>query len=103
MELSPLTMGLVGMGCLLGVAFYGLLVSRNLIKLVIALQIAVKAVLLGLVAAGAATGQVNLSQSMVSIVIVVDTIVAVIGIALAVQIRRVMGTLDVSKLASLKG
>jgi len=103
MDLSPWTIGLLGMGCLLGVAFYGLLVSRNLIKLVIALQIAVKAVLLGLVAAGAATGQVNLGQSMASIVIVVDTIVAVIGIALAVQIRRVMGTLDVSKLASLRG
>jgi NADH:ubiquinone oxidoreductase subunit K len=103
MDLSPWTIGLIGTGCLLGVGFYGLLVSRNLIKLVIALQISVKAVLLGLVAAGAATGQINLGQSMASIAIIVDTIVAVIGIALAVQIRRVIGTLDVGKLTSLRG
>jgi len=103
MDISPLTIGLVGMFCLLGVGFYGLLVSRNLIKLVIALQILVKAVLLGLVAAGEAIGQINLGQSMASTVIVIDTIVAVIGIALAVQVRRTMGTLDVNKLASLRG
>ena len=36
-------------------------------------------------------------------VIVADTIVAVMGIALGVQIRRRVGTLDVRELSSLKG
>jgi NADH:ubiquinone oxidoreductase subunit K len=58
---------------------------------------------LGLVAAGSASGQVNLGQSLAITLIVADTIVAVIGIALGVQIRRRMGTLDIRDLSSLRG
>ncbi len=87
---------------LLGVGFYALLISRNLIKVVIALQILVKAVLLGLILAGNVQGQTSLAQSMALTVIVADTIVAVIGLALAVQIRRRLGTLDVQALSTLR-
>ena len=93
----------VGVIGLLGIGFYGLMVCRNLIKIVIALQILVKAALLGLMAAGNLNGQINLSQSMALTVIVADTIVAVMGIALGVQIRRRVGTLDVRELSRLKG
>jgi NADH:ubiquinone oxidoreductase subunit K len=103
MTISPLIFAAVGVVGLLGVGFYGLLVCRNLIKIVIALQVLVKAALLGLVAAGNISGQVNLGQSLAITVIVADTIVAVIGIALGVQIRRKMGTLDVRDLSSLRG
>ena len=103
MSLSPFIIAFVGVIGLLGIGFYGLMVSRNLIKIVIALQILVKAALLGLMAAGSLNGQINLSQSMALTVIVADTIVAVMGIALGVQIRRRVGTLDVRELSSLKG
>jgi len=58
--------------------------------------------LLALVAAGAAAGQPNLGQSLAATVIVADTVVAVVGLALAVQVRRQVGTLDVRALSSLK-
>lgn len=87
----------------MGVGLYGLLADRNLIKLIIALQILVKAALLGLIIAGNAGHQINLSQSLAITVIVADTVVAVVGIALAVQVRRRIGTLDVRDLARLKG
>ncbi len=103
MRLSPFTMAWIAVIGLLGIGFYGLMASRNLIKIVIALQILVKAALLGLVAAGNINGQINLSQSMVLTVIVADTIVAVMGIALGVQIRRRVGTLDVHDLSRLRG
>lgn len=103
MTLNPLTIALIGVIGLLLAGFYGLLVSRNLIKIVVALQILVKAALLGLVAAGSASGQVNLGQSLAITVIVADTVVAVIGMALGVQIRRHLGTLDVRDLSSLRG
>jgi NADH-quinone oxidoreductase subunit K len=103
MTLSPWTIALIGVIGLLGVGFYGLLVSRNLIKLIVALQILAKAALLGLVAAGGVSGQVNLGQSLAITVIVADTVVAVVGIALGVQIRRHMGTLDIRNLSSLRG
>lgn len=103
MTLSPLNIGMAGLLGLLGVGLYGLLIERNLIKLIIALQILVKAALLGLIIAGNATGQINLSQSLAITVIVADTVVAVVGIALVVQVRRRIGTLDVRDLARLKG
>lgn len=103
MTLSPLNIGMAGLLGLLGVGLYGLLIERNLIKLIIALQILVKATLLGLIIAGNANGQINLSQSLGITVIVADTVVAVVGIALVVQVRRRIGTLDVRDLARLKG
>ncbi len=103
MTLNPLTVALIGVIGLLMAGFYGLLVSRNLIKIVVALQILVKAALLGLVAAGSVSGQVNLGQSLAITVIVADTVVAVVGMALGVQIRRHLGTLDVRDLSSLRG
>jgi len=90
-------MGLVGAG------LYGLLITRNLIKVVNALQILVKGALLALVAAGQASEQVNLGQSLAVTVIVADTIVAVVGLGLAVQAKRLLGTLDVKALSNLRG
>jgi NADH-quinone oxidoreductase subunit K len=103
MTFSLLNIALVGVLGLLGVGLYGLLAVRNLIKIVIVLQILGKAALLALIAAGHASGQINLGQSLALTVIVADTVVAVIGVALAVQARRQLGTLDVKELAKLKG
>jgi NADH:ubiquinone oxidoreductase subunit K len=88
---------------LLGVGFYGLLASRNLIKVIVALQVMVKGAMLALVAAGAAQGQPALGQTLALTVIVADTIVAVVGLALAVQVRIRFGTLDIPKISSLRG
>jgi NADH:ubiquinone oxidoreductase subunit K len=98
-----LTYVLMGVLGLLGIGFYGLLFSRHLIRLVVALQILVKAAVLAFVLAGSASGRMQLAQSMAVTVIVADTVVAVIGLALAVQVRRHLGTLDVRDLSRLRG
>lgn len=87
---------------LAGIGLYGLLLSRNLIKIVVALQIMTKGVLLALVVAGKLQSQIGLGQSMALMVIITDTIVAVVGLALAVQVRRHVGTLDIKSLTSLR-
>ena len=87
---------------LIGIALYALLATRNLIKVIVALQLLVKGAILALVLAGRLTGQVDLGQSIGLTVIVADTIVAVIGLALAVQIRRYCGTLDLKELSTLR-
>lgn len=92
----------IGVLGLIGIGVYGLLITRNLIKVVIALQILAKGALLALVTAGSVSGKINLGQSLAVVVIVVDTIVAVIGLALALQVKRRMGTLDVKELSTLK-
>ena len=103
MSLTPLNIALAAILGLLGVGLYGLLAIRNLIKIVIVLQILGKAALLALIAAGQASGQVNLGQSLALTVIVADTVVAAIGLALAVQVRRRLGTLDARDLGKLRG
>jgi NADH:ubiquinone oxidoreductase subunit K len=80
-----------------------LLITRNLIKVVMVLQILVKAVILALLLAGRMSGNIALGQSTAATVIVADTIVAVVGLALAVQVRRRFGTLDVPKISTLRG
>jgi NADH-quinone oxidoreductase subunit K len=87
---------------LAGVGFYCLLATRNLIKVIIGLQLMIKGVAMAFILGGNLTGQVNLAQTMALTVIVADTIVAVMGLALAVQVRHRLGTLDIKALSTLK-
>ena len=103
MTLTPLNAVLFGIVLLLVVGFYGLLITRNLIKIVLVLQILVKAVVVALVLGGKASGNLGLGQSLAATVIVADTVVAVVALALAVQVRRRVGTLDLAKISSLRG
>lgn len=103
MNMTSLNIILVGIAALFGVGLYGLLITRNLIKIVMVLQILVKGVILALVFAGKLSGNLGLGQSIAATVIVADTIVAVVGLALAVQVRRRFGTLDVPQISTLKG
>lgn len=93
--------GVVILG-LLGIGLYALLAVRNLIKVIIALQIMVKGVLVAFILAGRLRGDMAMAQSMALTIIVSDTIVAVVGLALAVQIRRHVGTLDIKALTTLR-
>lgn len=102
MTLTPVQIFLTISLLLAGIGLYGLLIVRNLIKVVVALQIMTKGAMLALVVAGNLNGQVNLGQSMALMVIIADTIVAVIGLALAVQVRRHLGTLDIKALTTLR-
>lgn len=100
--MSLLQLSFITIVFLLGVGLYGLLVSRHLIKVIIALQIVVKSALLAIVVAGDAVGRINLAQSIAMTVIVVDTIAAVLALALVVQIKRRTGSLDAAELGQLQ-
>ncbi len=102
MNISIASLVFVAVLGLLGVGLYALLATRNLIKVIVALQILVKGAMLALVLAGRLRNAVNEAQSLALTVIVADTIVAVIGLTLAVQIRQRLGTLDIKALTSLR-
>ena len=87
---------------LFGIGLYCLLITRNLIRLVIGLQILVKGSMLTLVFVGQSQGSPSLGQSMALTVIVADTIVAVVGLAVAVQVKRIVGSLDIADISKLK-
>jgi NADH-quinone oxidoreductase subunit K len=100
--LTPVTILIAGVVGLLAVGLYGMLTIRNLFQIVIALQILVKGAVLALVVAADYAGQLNLGQSLAVTVIVADTVVAVIGMALAVQVKQHVGTVDVKVLSTLR-
>ena len=100
--MTILQLSFLGIILLLAIGLYALLVSRHLIKVIIALQIMVKAAILALVVAGEAVGRIHLAQSIAMTVIVVDTIAAVLALALVVQIKRRTGSLDTAELATLR-
>jgi NADH:ubiquinone oxidoreductase subunit K len=93
---------LLAVFCLAGTGLYSLLITRNLIKVVVGIQLLVKGVILAFILAGNLSQNIDAAQTMGLTIIVADTIVAVIGLALAVQIRLRTGSLDVRSLSSLK-
>ncbi len=87
---------------LVAVGIYGLLILRNLIKVVVALQVFAKGTILVMVAAGGMSGHPAIGQSLAITVIVADTVVTVIALALAIQVRRWCGTLDSRAISTLR-
>lgn len=87
---------------LVAIGLYGLLVTRSLIRVIVALQILVKGAMVALLLAGRLSGQVQTGQSLALTVIVADTIVAVVALSFAVQVRKHFGSLDVQALTTLK-
>jgi NADH-quinone oxidoreductase subunit K len=102
MNITIVNVSLLVVLMLLGIGFYGFLMARNLMKIIVAMQVLAKAAMLALVMAGRYSGQINLGQSLAITVIVADTIVVVVALALAVQVRRYFGTLDVKALTTLR-
>jgi multisubunit Na+/H+ antiporter MnhC subunit len=87
---------------LVAIGIYGLLILRNLIKIVVALQVIAKGTILVMVAAGGLAGKPAIGQSLAITVIVADTVVTVMALALAIQIRRWNGTLDTRVISRLR-
>ncbi len=96
------TIAMVAVLCLVAIGIYGLLITRNLIKIVVALQVFAKGTILVMVAAGGISGKPAIGQSLAITVIVADTVVTVMALALAIQIRRWCGTLDARGISRLR-
>ena len=62
----------------------------------------VKGAMIALVLAGKLSGQLQTGQTLALTVIVADTIVSVVALAFAVQVRRQFGTLDLQALSTLR-
>ena len=96
---------LCGMGVvlLLIVGFYSLLTTRNLVRMVIALEILSKATTLALITSGYDTGQVGLAQALAITLIVIEVAVVVVAVAIILCVYRHTDSLDVAHLRELKG
>jgi multisubunit Na+/H+ antiporter MnhC subunit len=85
------------------VGVFLLLVQRNLLRIVLAVEVLAKGVTLVLLSAGVHRGAVPLMQSLIVTFIVVETILAAVLLAIIVVCQRNNASLDVRLLARLKG
>lgn len=87
---------------LMGIGIYCLLITRNLLKIIVALQVLIKGAMIAIIYAGDISGNMDLAQSMALTVIVADTIVAVVGLALSIQAREKTGSSTIQSISNLK-
>jgi NADH:ubiquinone oxidoreductase subunit K len=88
---------------LIGLGIYCLLTMKNMVKLLIGIEIIAKGVTLALIATGWTKNNLLLAQSLVISVIVVDVAVIATALAIVISINRHTKSLDVRKLTRLKG
>ncbi|HPW17294.1 MAG TPA: NADH-quinone oxidoreductase subunit K [Candidatus Aminicenantes bacterium] len=81
----------------------GLLAKRNLIKLLIAIEIVGKGVSLLLLSTGLAKAHILTAQALVVTYIVIEVSLVATALALIINIRRQTGGLDIRSLTRLKG
>ena len=82
---------------------YCLIVTRNMIRAIIGIELLIKAVTLLLILVGNVTGRQALAQSLVITIIVIEVVVAAIAAGIAVWVFRRTDSLDVRSLRNLKG
>ena len=83
---------------LLIVGFYSLIVTRNLIRILISLEILMKAVTLIIIAAGYVTKQTSLAQALIISMIIIEVVVIAVATSIVVGLFRKNGTLDSLKI-----
>jgi NADH-quinone oxidoreductase subunit K len=82
---------------------YCLLMTFNLIKVLIGLELMIKAVTLLLVVAGYFNGNMALAQSLVITLIVVEVVLMTVSVGVVLNIYFHTGNLDSRNIRSLKG
>jgi multisubunit Na+/H+ antiporter MnhC subunit len=85
------------------IGIYALLATRNLLRILIGMEILTKGVTLLLIAAGYLTGQVNVIQPVIITMIVVEVVIIAVAAGVVIAAYRGNGTVDVRSLRNLKG
>jgi len=83
--------------------FYCILLSFNMVRILIGIEILIKAATLLIILAGYVCGRTNLAQAIVITLIVIEIVFMVIAGGIALWAFRHNRTIDPRKLSSLKG
>ncbi|MCX8074176.1 MAG: NADH-quinone oxidoreductase subunit K [Clostridia bacterium] len=82
---------------------YCMIVSKNIIKLLIGFEIISKASIIAIITSGYLISNINLAQSIIIVMILVEAVVIATGLALVVKSYRINKTIDITKLSNMKG
>ncbi|MCL1975231.1 MAG: NADH-quinone oxidoreductase subunit K [Firmicutes bacterium] len=82
---------------------YCLMRTRHIIRIILGIEVAMKAITLLLIFAGYISGKLALAQSFVITMIVAEVMVAVVAAGIAVSVYRQYGSMDLRNLTKLNG
>ena len=82
---------------------YCMLVSRNLLRQFIGLEIMSKSCLLRVISVGSLTGNLALAQALIITMIVIEVVVVAVGLSLLVKNYRLTNSIDIWSLNNLRG
>lgn len=82
---------------------YCVMMTRNMIRAIIGVELLIKAVTLLIILAGYLTGRAAMAQSFVITIIVIEVVITATAAGLALWVFRRTDTLDVRNLKNLKG
>ena len=84
-------------------ALYGILASRNLIRILICLELLTKAVTLLIAVAGYLTGRMAVAQTFIITMIVIEVVVIAVAAGIVIGVHRHNHDLDARRLNNLRG
>ena len=82
---------------------YCLIRTYHMLKIIIGMEIAMKAVTMFIILAGYISGNMDLAQAFVITVIVIEVVVAVVAAGIAVNLYKKYRSMDIRNLRKLKG
>lgn len=97
------TLFLIAAGLLIAIGLYGIVVTRNLMRIVLSVEILAKAVTLVMIGAGYETGLMGQAQAYVVTIIVVEVMLLVIATGILYGVFKNNGSLMTHDLNNLKG
>ncbi len=81
------------------IGLYCLLISKNMIRQIIGLEIMSKACLLAVILSGAATNNINLAQAIAITMILIEVMVVAISLSIVFKFYKATGSIDLKKLS----
>ena len=82
---------------------YGLLATRNLLRILIGMEVLTKGVTLLLVTAGYLISMTNVIQPIIITMIVVEAVIIAVAAGVVIAAYRKNGTISIRELSNLKG
>ena len=97
------TMFLIATALMLLVGFYSLIVTRNLLRVLLSVEILTKAITLMMIGVGYMTGKMAVAQSFVITIITVEVMILVVATGIVFGVYKQNGGLDTRELNNLRG
>jgi len=87
----------------LGIGIYSLIATRNLLRILLSVEILMKGATLLLIGAGYLTGDMATAQAYVITAIIIEVVLLVVATGIVLGAYRANGTLNTRELNNLKG